>query len=620
MNHIKGTEILKKILKDTGNTTIFGYPGGAIMPFYDEIYNDSDFKSVLMRHEQAAGHAAEGYANASGKLGVVMTTSGPGATNVITALANAFYDSSPLLAFSGQVSTQLIGNDAFQEADLIGSTMALTKHNYLLKEVDNLGRVFKEAIYIASSGRPGPVFIDLPKNVQLAESSLANPIPSEINLVGYNPNLFSNAVTRQLKMALEMVSQAKYPVILAGGGLIISGAHQELAQLVKLLHIPVVYTLKGKGILSDDHRFVLGMIGMHGRKRANFALCESDLIIAVGCRFSDRITGNLDHFPPQAGAKVIHIDIDAAEIGKNVEVDLPIVADAKLALEAFNSLIEEQLTAGRFIHTSWWDKFIDELKHSEGIPNITYKSKSGKIFPEKVMYELNHILEPDDIVVTEVGQNQMYCGHFLSIKKPRTWITSGGLGTMGFGFPASIGAKIAKPDSEVWLIAGDGSFQMNSAELATLKQHNVKVNIIILNNQYLGMVRQWQELFCDKRYAGTCLQCDNGEYWPDFVKLANAYGFQGVRIENPLLIGDAFQRSKESAESMLIEIMIEPESNILPMLSPGGALDRFIDESGKFKSIYEIYRPLPKYTSEIDGYQLQFVNADRSRDFTSQEG
>jgi acetolactate synthase-1/2/3 large subunit len=581
------------------------------MPFYDEIYEDPDIRSILMRHEQAAGHAAEGFAVASGKLGVVMTTSGPGATNLITALANAFYDSTPLLAFSGQVPTKLIGNDAFQEADLIGSTMAITKHNYLAKNVNDVGRIFKEAIHIATTGRPGPVFIDLPKDVQLAECSLKTPIPSKINLVGYNLISFSNAVKRQVKIALNIISEAQYPVIIAGGGVLLANAFQELKKFVDTLRIPVVYTLKGKGVLSDDHQYVLGLIGMHGRKRANFAVSEADVVIAIGCRFSDRITGDLQKFPGQQNSKIIHVDIDAAEIGKNVPVDLPIVADAKLALEEFNKQIQKKIKETQeFPMKSWWYKFIKELKESSGIPNVTNSGKTGKIFPEKIMYELNKILEPDDIVVSEVGQNQMFCGHYLNIRKPRTWITSGGLGTMGYGFPASIGAKVAKPNSEVWLVAGDGSFQMNLAELATLKQHNIKVNIIILNNQYLGMVRQWQELFNEKRYAGTCLRCENGEYWPDFVKLATAYGFKGLRITNPSEVRMALEICRSSKESFIVEMMIEPESNILPMLPPGGALNTFFSRKREKKSIYDWYRRLPRSESEIADYKVEISNED----------
>ncbi|MHA1886980.1 MAG: biosynthetic-type acetolactate synthase large subunit [Promethearchaeota archaeon] len=608
---MKGTKIIKKILKDTNNNIIFGYPGGAIMPFYDEIYEDPDIQCILMRHEQAAGHAAEGFAVASGKLGVIVTTSGPGATNMITALANAYYDSSPLLAFSGQVSTKLIGNDAFQEADLIGSTMAITKHNYLVKNVDDLGRIFKEAIHIATTGRPGPVFIDLPKDVQMANCSLSSPIPTKIHLAGYNPVLFSNAVKRQVKIALNMIAEAQYPVIIAGGGILIANACNELKHLVNGLRIPVVYTLKGKGVLSDNHPYVLGLLGMHGRKRANFAISEADLVIAIGCRFSDRITGDLQKFPGQPNAKIIHIDIDAAEISKNVSVDLPIVADAKLALNEFNDQIQKIIKEkGEFMMNSWWYKFINELKTSSGIPNITSTGKTGRIFPEKVIYELNKILKPDDIVVSEVGQNQMYCGHYLNIRKPRTWITSGGLGTMGFGFPASIGAKIAKPKSEVWLVAGDGSFQMNAAELATIKQHNIKINIIILNNQYLGMVRQWQELFNEKRYAGTCLNCNNGEYWPNFVKLASAYGLKGLRVSEPSEVEMALKICRSSKESFILEMMIEPESNILPMLPPGGALNTYFSRKREKKSIYDWYRRLPRNESEIKDYKVEFSKED----------
>ncbi|MCP4753931.1 MAG: biosynthetic-type acetolactate synthase large subunit [Proteobacteria bacterium] len=606
---LKGTEVIKKVLKETGNTILFGYPGGAIMPFFDEIYQDPDIRQILMRHEQSAGHAAEGYAAASGKLGVCLTTSGPGATNLITALANAYYDSSPVLAFSGQVATALIGNDAFQEADLIGATMAVTKHNYLVKDVRDLGRVFKEAMHIATTGRPGPVFIDLPKDVQLAECPLKNPIPEKIHLVGYNPNVYSKAAGRQITHALDMIMEARYPVILAGGGVSIANAHPQLEKLVDRLRIPVVYTLKAKGVMNDDHKYVLGMVGMHGQMRSNFAVSETDLLVAIGCRFSDRITGDLSKFPGQGNAKIIHIDVDAAEIGKNIEVDLPIVADAKLALEEMNRQLKKRLADPETAEMkSWWYRWIDELKQGNGIPNAVRRGPNRAIYPEKIMYELNRILVPDDIVVTEVGQNQMYAAHYLNIRKPRTFISSGGLGTMGFGFPASIGAKVAKPKSEIWLVAGDGSIQMNSHELATVKQHDIKINIIVFNNGYLGMVRQWQELFHDKRYAGTSLSYEKdgkSEYWPDFVKLAEAYGLRGIKVSDPEDVEAALQESKASRETFLIEVVTEPESNVLPMLPPGGALNTFYSRKREYRSIYDWYRRLPRTEHEAGEYKLR---------------
>jgi len=609
---LTGTAIIKKVLKESGNTTLFGYPGGAIMPFFDEIFGDNKIKQILMRHEQSAGHAAEGYATASGKLGVCMTTSGPGATNLITALANAFYDSAPILAFSGQVNTSLIGNDAFQEADLIGATMAVTKHNYLVKDVRDLGRVFKEAMHIASTGRPGPVFIDLPKDIQLAECSLKEPIPEKINLVGYNPNVYSKAASRQISHALKMVMNARYPVILAGGGVSISNAYQQLTELANLLKIPVVNTIKAKGVIDDYHPYALGAIGMHGRQRSNFAVSEADVLLAIGCRFSDRITGDLDKYPGQGNAKVIHIDVDAAEIGKNVPVDLPIVADAKLALTEMNRQIRALKGKKKELKTnSWWYRWIKEMKENDGIPNMVEKGPEGGIYPEKVMYELDRIMNPRDIIVTEVGQHQMYAAHYLKFRHPRTFITSGGLGTMGFGFPAAIGAKVAKPRSEVWLIAGDGSIQMNSHEMATVKQHDIKVNMIILNNGYLGMVRQWQELFHEKRYAGTDLGfVRNGkqEYWPDFVKLGEAYGLKGRKVTDPRKLGKALQESKASKETFIIEVATEKGSNVLPMLPPGGALNTLYNREGEKKSIYDYYRRLPRTDSELKEFKFVRVN------------
>jgi acetolactate synthase I/II/III large subunit len=611
---IRGTEIIKKVLKETGNTTLFGYPGGAIMPFYDEIYEDPEITQILMRHEQSAGHAAEGYANASGKLGVCVTTSGPGATNLITALANAYYDSSPVLAFSGQVSTRLIGNDAFQEADLIGATMAITKQNYQIKDVAKIEKTFKEAIYIATTGRPGPVFIDLPKDVQIGEYSNGDPLPKEIKIIGYNPKVFSRAANRQLSKALDVIMGAQYPVLIAGGGVSIANGSQELEQIIDVLKLPVVYTLKGKGVISDDHPYVLGMLGMHGRKRANFAISEADVIIAIGCRFSDRITGDLKKFPGQPNAKIIHIDIDTAEIGKNVPVDIPIVADAKLALKELLKQLNERMSKPETaVNHSWWHRFIKDLKDSSGIPNVTKPGPTGRVVPEKVMFELNQILRPQDIVVTEVGQNQMYAAHYLNLRQPRTWISSGGLGTMGFGFPASIGAKVAKPDSQVWLVAGDGSFQMNLHELATVKQSKIKVNIVILNNEYLGMVRQWQELFFDKRYAGTCLSCKDGDetkYYPDFIKLADAYGLGSVRVSHPDQVEAALKQSYESEETFIIEVVTEPESNVLPMLPPGGALNTFYSRRLEHKSIYDWYRRLPRTELEAKEYNIMITEDD----------
>ncbi len=586
------------------------------MPFYDAIYKDEDFTQVLMRHEQSAGHAAEGYAVASGKLGVCCSTSGPGATNLITGLANAYYDSSPILAFSGQVPTQLIGNDAFQEADLIGSTMAITKNNYQVKDIKDLGRMFKEGIYIATSGRPGPVFIDLPKDIQNAECNMNEPIPENIHIIGYNPITFSKGAKFQVKRALDILMKAKYPVIIAGGGVQIANAHEELKKFVDLLKIPVVYTMKGKGVISDENPNVLGMLGMHGRKQSNFAISESDAIIAIGCRFSDRITGKLEEFPGQAGAKIIHVDIDTAEIGKNVPVDVPIVGDARLALQEFNKQAEKRLSKGESTN-NWWPKVIGELKKSVGIPNVTKKGPKGRIYPEKVMYELNQVLDPDDIVATEVGQNQMYAAHYLNLRKPRTWLTSGGLGTMGFGFPAAIGAKVAKPDSEVYVVSGDGSFQMNIQELATVKQHGIKVIILVLNNRYLGMVRQWQELFFDSRYAGTCLgkACETGEapdleYWPDFVQVAEAYGLQGLRVEDPMKVRGAIEQARESEETFVIDFQIEEESNILPMLAPGAAINKFITRKRDQKSLYDWFNRLPRTKGELEKWTAHLTEED----------
>lgn len=583
------------------------------MPFFDEIYEDPDINFILVRHEQSAGHAAEGYAAASGKLGLCVTTSGPGATNIITPLADAYYDSRPILAFSGQVPTSLIGNDAFQEADLVGSTMSFTKNNYQVKDVNDLGRIMKEGIFIATTGRPGPVFIDLPKDVQKNICTIDNPIPEKVEVYGYNPKVFSKAAPRQIKRAIDMLLNAKYPAIIAGHGILLSNAQKEMQELTDLMPVPIVYTILAKGIISDSHPYALGMLGMHGRKRANFAISEADVVLAIGCRFSDRITGDLSKFPGQPDAKIIHIDIDTTEIGKNVKADVPIVADAKLALQEMIDQLKARLKRGENFH-SWWPKFIKGLKAGRGIPNVTKRGPTGLIFPEKVMFEINKVLKPKDIVATEVGQNQMYAAHYLNLTCPRTFITSGGLGTMGFGLPAAIGAKVAKPDEEVWLIAGDGSIQMNLHEFATVKQHKIKLNVVILNNGYLGMVRQWQELFHEKRYAGTSLYCTEEDgscgYYPDFVKLAEAYGLKGLRVSDPEKIQDALQQSLASDETFIIEILCEPESNILPMLSPGGSLSSFYSRRKEHKDIYDWYRRLPRTQMELKDYSIEMEEDD----------
>jgi len=401
--------------------------------------------------------------------------------------------------------------------------------------------------------------------------------------------------------------KARYPVILAGGGVSISNAYQQLTELVDMLKIPVVNTIKAKGVIDDHHPYALGAIGMHGKPRSNFAVSEADVVLAIGCRFTDRVTGDLNQFPGQAHAKVIHIDVDAAEIGKNVSVDLPIVADAKLALSEMNRQLKVLLNGKKVATTnSWWYRWIKELKENDGIPNLVDRGPGKGIYPEKVMYELDRILRPRDIVVTEVGQHQMYAAHYLKFSNPRTFITSGGLGTMGYGFPAAIGAKVAKPRSEVWLIAGDGSIQMNSHELATVKQHDIKVNIIILNNGYLGMVRQWQELFNDKRYAGTGLgfvRKGEPEYWPDFVKLGEAYGLKGRRVSDPRKVMDALKEAKASKETFVVEIVTEKESNVLPMLPPGGALNTLYNRQGEHKSIYDYFRRLPRTDRELQEFK-----------------
>ncbi len=557
---MKGSEILVEALKRENVKVIFGIPGGAMLPFYDALY-DSDITHILMRHEQGAAHAADGYARASGKVGVCVATSGPGASNLTTGIANAYMDSVPIVALTGQVPTIMIGRDAFQETDIIGITMPITKYNFQIRDTKDIPKIVKMAFKIATHGRPGPVLIDVPKDVQ--EKDVDITFPENINIRGLKevpePSL------EKLKEVAKIIINAERPLLLVGGGVIISNASREVLELSEMLLIPVVTTLMGKGAFPEDHPLSLGMIGMHGRKAANLATYECDVLIAIGTRFSDRSTGNVKCFAPQA--KIIHIDIDPSEIGKNVEPYIGIVGDARKVLRRLIEILKEYKKKE---NTEWYRK-IQELKKEYPI-KMDYDDIPIK--PPRIMKELQEVISDDDIITTEVGQCQMIAAHFLTRKKPRTFITSGGLGTMGFGFPAAIGAKVARPNVNVIDIAGDGSFLMTMQQLATCVEYNINVVVAILNNNYLGMVRQWQELFYNKRYSAVYLGKST-----DFVKIAEGFGAKGIRVERPSEIREAFIQAFKENSPVVIDFVIDPEYNILPMVPPGRCLKEYIDIS-----------------------------------------
>ena len=554
-NNITGAKALIESLKKENVEVIFGYPGGAMLPIYDELY-DADIRHILVRHEQAAAHAADGYARATGKTGVCFATSGPGGTNLVTGIATAYMDSVPIVAVTGQVPRSLLGVDAFQEADITGITMPITKHNYLIKKAEEIPRVVKEAFYIASTGRPGPVLIDIPKDV--TTDLLDFNYPEEINLRSYKPVVKVNI--EQLKQAASLIKASEKPVIYAGGGIIISHAAEELLQFAELIAAPVTATLMGKGAFPDTHPLSVGMPGMHGTKYANYAIQESDLIIAVGARFDDRVTGKIESFAPSA--KIIHIDIDPAEIRKNVRVDVPVVGDAKTVLTKLTALIKQHQPK-----TSRWLGQVNKWKKE--FP-LHYKENDA-IKPQYVV-ECIYELYPDAIIVTEVGQNQMWAEQYFKYTKPRTFISSGGLGTMGYGFPAAIGAKVGLPDATVIDIAGDGSFQMNSQEIATAVQSEIPVVVAILNNGYLGMVHQWQELFFEERYSSTVI-----EESVDFVKLAEAYNAVGLRAVKPEDVKPILKEAVESGKPTIIDFIIDKTENVFPMVPAGAAINEIID-------------------------------------------
>ncbi|HHT78744.1 MAG TPA: biosynthetic-type acetolactate synthase large subunit [Actinobacteria bacterium] len=562
MSKISGSKMLLKCLREEGVEYIFGYPGGKVIPIYDAIYDEKKIKHILVRHEQCAAHAADGYARATGRTGVCMATSGPGGTNLITGIANAYMDSIPIVAITGQVSTAEIGTDSFQEADITGITSPITKHNYLVKNVKDLPATIKEAFYIASTGRPGPVLIDIPVDVQNA--LIDENAKAEINLPGYKPTIKGHL--KQIKEAALKIYNSSRPVIFAGGGVVSSGADKELTEFARLSKIPVLTSLLGKGSFPESDELSLMMAGMHGTKFANLALTEASLIIGMGVRFDDRVTGKLSEFAKNA--EIIHIDIDPAEIGKNVKVKIPIVGDVKNVL---SDLIKEYKIIkegkGDASRQEWLERI---LKWKEIYP-VSYQNDTDSLKPGYIIEKLHEIVKDKAIICTEVGQNQMWAAQFFKCSRPRTFISSGGLGTMGFGFPSSIGAQFGCPDKLVFDIAGDGSIQMVSHEFATAVVNKLPIKIILLNNGNLGMVKQWQELFYNKRYSETLVRdC------VDFVKLVEAYGGTGIRVKKKEDVEKAIKDAININNLVLIDFHIDPEENVFPMVAPGAPISEMM--------------------------------------------
>ena len=558
---LTGAQILLECLHREGVTTLFGYPGGAVIDIYDEL-SRSPIQHVLVRHEQAAVHAADGYARASGKVGACLVTSGPGATNAVTGIATAYCDSIPMVIITGQVSTPLIGNDAFQEVDIVGITRPCTKHNYLVKDIKQLAVTLRQAFYIARSGRPGPVLVDLPKDI--AQATCEFVWPEEVRMRSYNPTHKPNLV--QLRRAAELLLQAKRPLLLSGGGVISANASEELKTLAERFSIPVVSTLMGLGGFPGDHPLWFGMVGMHGCVAANTAMTQADVLVAVGTRFADRVTGKLSKFAQNA--RIIHIDVDPTSIRKNVNVDVPVVANCK---EALSGLIDVLVASGEKVH--WHEdhaEWVSSLSTVRKEKPLNYY-KDMVIKPQNVVEAVAEITKGDAILSTEVGQNQMWTAQFYSFIRPRTLLTSGGLGTMGYGLPAAIGAQFAHPDKLVIDMAGDGSIQMNIQELATIVQNKLPIKVIILNNCNLGMVRQWQELFYNQNYESTCMEAQ-----PDFVKLAEAYGAEGYRIVKEADLMPMLRTALASPNPAIIDVRVAKEENVYPMVPSGAALDEML--------------------------------------------
>lgn len=551
-----GAQIICEGLVREGVEVIFGILGGAVLPLYDTLPQYPQLRHILVRHEQAAAHAADAYARATGKVGVCFATSGPGATNLVTGIANAQLDSSPMVAITGQVARPFIGRDAFQEVDITGITVPITKHNYLVLEARSLAKTVKEAFHLAGTGRPGPVLIDVPKDVFTEEAEFH--YPDKLDLPGYKPTLQGHPT--QLKKAAKLIKEAKQPVILAGRGIIISRAFSELQQLAETAQIPVITTLLGISCFPESHALSFGMLGMHGMAYANMAVSAADLIIAIGMRFDDRATAKVAGFAPNA--RIIHIDIDPAEIGKNVRVDVPIVGDVKTVLEDLNKLVSPVQ------HVDWIGQ-LNDWRQEHPSTNIR---KSANLLPQHVVRQIYEVTKGETLITTGVGQNQMWAAQHFWYDRPNSFFSSGGLGTMGFGLPAAIGVQTACPEQTVWCIDGDGSFQMTLQELATVVQEKLPVKIAVLNNGFLGMVRQWQEMFYDKRYVATPLS------GPDFVKLAEAYGIPALRAKDNDEVVPAIESAMAEQGPFLIDFIVEPEENIYPMVPPGASLSETLEE------------------------------------------
>jgi acetolactate synthase-1/2/3 large subunit len=559
MSKISGSQAIVKCLQEEGTTTIFGFPGGAVLDLYDALFH-ADIQHVLVRHEQGAVHAADAYSRVTGGVGVALLTSGPGATNGVTGIATAYMDSIPMVVLTGQVPTKLIGNDAFQEVDIVGITRPCTKHNYLVKRTEDLVPTLREAFHIAKTGRPGPVLVDLPKDV--VAGMCKYPEKSEIRLQSYQPNYEPHS--RQVEKACKMILQSRQPVLYVGGGVILSGAYKELTELAIKLNIPVTMTLMGLGAFPGTHQLSMGMLGMHGTYTANMAVAESDLLIAVGARFDDRVTGKLDEFATKA--KIIHIDIDPTSISKNVKVDVPIVADCRSALTAINTYFDTEKNLSVSDEAKKHEQWLETI-HGWSVKHpLCYNMDNDIIKPQYVVEMIDKLTGGDAIITTEVGQNQMWAAQFYRFNKPRRFITSGGLGTMGYGLPAAIGAQIAFPDKCVIDIAGDGSIQMNIQELATAKQYNCPVKVAILNNGFLGMVRQWQELFYDKRYSSTVMDVS-----PDFVELAKAYGAVGLRAVKVSEVEPVIKEALSMKRTVVMDFVVSREEGVYPMVPAGKA-------------------------------------------------
>jgi acetolactate synthase-1/2/3 large subunit len=552
---MKGTKILLESLKREGVEVMFGISGGSVIDIFDALYDEPAIKFYLTRHEQAASHAADGYARATGKVGVCIATSGPGATNLVTGIATAYMDSIPIVAITGQVYSHLIGNDAFQEADVTGITRPITKHNYLVRDVRELATTVKEAFHVARTGRPGPVVIDIAKDAQRTETEFK--YPDEANIRGYKPTYYGHP--KQVARASELINNSKQPVLYVGGGVIASGAHEELKKLAEKAQIPVTTTLLGLGSFPETHTLSLGMLGMHGTGYANHAVTGCDLLIAVGARFDDRVTGKVETFAPNA--KIIHVDIDPAAISKNVDVDVPIVGDARRILEELNKLV-------RKADTENWLKQVEDWK--KRYP-LTYKQEGDKIKPQYVVEQIYEVTKGEAIISTEVGQNQMWAAQFYKYTRPRQFLSSGGLGTMGYGFPAAIGAQVGRPDKIVFDIAGDGSIQMNIQELTTVVANNLPVKVAILNNQFLGMVRQWQDLFYQGRLSGVDLATN-----PDFVKVAQAFGATGLRATKPEEVKPVIQQAIDTPGPVFMDFIVDRNENVFPMVPAGASIHEMI--------------------------------------------